>query len=249
MEATLINLDKYVVTTQRFRDRHESFAAMNEHIINYKWIYGPDAKDYVDSQSIHNEFPHYVDSNLPWRKSIICNALSHYSLIKECAEGNKIMTIMEDDAVLVEDFDQKAMNLINSLPDSDFDLIQWGWNWDVFVFIKDNTGAATKIDWSGRYLREDPLEFKKSDSESNLEPLLHTFGSHCYSLTPQGARKLLNFIPVIQDIWVDNTELTGIAYRAITFDGVFNAFYPKLKSFISIAPLSFVTNDKSTSVL
>jgi GR25 family glycosyltransferase involved in LPS biosynthesis len=244
-----MDLDKYVITTQRFCDRHESFQDINKHISNFKWVYGIDAKDYVDSQSIHDEFPHIVDSNLPWLKSIICNALSHYTLIKECAEGNKIMTIMEDDAVLVEDFDQKAINLINSLADSEFDLIQWGWNWDSFVFIKDNMGVATKIDWSGRYLKEDPLEFKKSNSESTLEPLLHTFGSHCYSLTPQGARKLLGFIPVIQDMFVDNVELTGIAYRVETFDGVFNAFYPEMKAFISIAPLSFVTNDKSKSVL
>jgi hypothetical protein len=63
-----MDLDKYVITTQRFCDRHESFQDINKHISNFKWVYGIDAKDYVDSQSIHDEFPHIVDSNLPWLK-------------------------------------------------------------------------------------------------------------------------------------------------------------------------------------
>lgn len=244
----VISLEKHVITTKRFRERHETFSTLNAHINNYNWVYGIDAKEYPDLSLIQAEFPDAIQPNIPWRSSIICNALSHYSLIKECAKGEKIFTIMEDDAVLVEDFDSRATKLIHSLPDSDFDLIQWGWNWDVFVFIRNEMGIE-KINWSARYLKEDPLDFKSTKRDSVLYPLLHTFGSHCYSLTPRGAQKILDIMPVIQDLWVDNRDLTGIAYRAETIDGTFNDFYPKMKAFIAIAPLSFVKNDKSESVL
>lgn len=106
-----------------------------------------------------------------------------------------------------------------------------------------------RIDWSDKYLKVAPESFKESEAESSLESLLHTFGVHCYSLTPQGAQKLLDFCPMVQDIWVDNTKLTGISYPSATIDGAFNAFYPKMKAYIAIAPLSYVVNDKGQSVI
>ena len=244
-----MNLQKYVISTKRFTERHKTFDEMNSIVGNYTWRYGLDAQNYPDPQSICNEFKEDLSPTLPWSRSIILNALSHLSLIRECAEGSEIMTIMEDDAVLINGFDSKASDLISSLPDSKFDLIQWGWNWDIFVFTQDSTGKINKIDWTERYLKLEPQDFKSIETKSTLERLHHTFGSHCYSLTPQGAQKLLEFIPIIEAKWVDNVDSTGIAYHANTFDGILNAYYSKLDAYISVAPLSFVTNDKKDSVL
>ena len=242
-------LDKYVITTERFIERHKYFENINAHITNFTWRYGPDALEYADKDSIIEEYSGKVFPGITWRPSYICSALSQYSLIEECAKGKKIMTIMEDDAVLVNDFDQRANLLIDSLPDREFDLIQWGWNWDSYVFIRNHLGQSVRIDWSDKYLKVAPESFKESEAESSLESLIHTFGVHCYSLTPQGAQKLLDFYPMVQDIWVDNTKLTGISYPSATIDGAFNAFYPKMKAYIAIAPLSYVVNDKGQSVI
>jgi GR25 family glycosyltransferase involved in LPS biosynthesis len=244
-----LNLQKYVISTKRFTERHKTFDEINSNIGNYTWRYGLDAEDYPDSQSICSKFKEDLSPNLPWTRSVILNALSHLTLIKECAEGNQIMTIMEDDAVLIDGFDLRASKLIHSLPDSKFDLIQWGWNWDSFVFTKDNTEKINKIDWTERYLKLDPQGFKGIETISTLERLLHTFGTHCYSLTPQGAKKLLQFIPIVEAKWVNNLDSLGISYHSETFDGVLNAYYSKLNAYISVAPLSYVKNDKTQSVI
>lgn len=247
--ATVSGLDKYVVTTKRFVDRQILFDSTNSHISNYEWSYGPDAREYKTIEIIREELSDKISPDIPWSSSLVCNALSHYSLLEECARGTKIITIMEDDAVLVKDFDNRALSLINSLPEGDFDLIQWGWNWDSLMFVRDANGGVVKINWFNKYLKVDPIDFRDTKAPSTLMPLLLTFGIHCYSITPQGAQKLLDLYPVIKNIWVDSLGLTGIAYRAETIDGAFNAFYPQLKAFAAIAPLSFVTNDKKDSLL
>jgi GR25 family glycosyltransferase involved in LPS biosynthesis len=242
-------LSKYVVTTKRFTDRQKEFEIMNAHISNFSWSYGPDAREYHSIEVIRNELTEKVSPEIPWPASFVCNALSHYGLIEECAKGKDIITIMEDDAVLVQDFDRKAMSLIDSLPDKDFDLIQWGWNWDSYLFVLDQNNEIQKIDWTDKYLKVEPQNFRDTETQSALKPLILTFGIHCYSLTPRGAQKILDLYPVIQDIWVDSLELTGITYTSTTIDGVFNAFYPKMKAYISVEPLSYVTNDKQYTLL
>ena len=244
-----MNLKKFVISTKRFTDRHKTFEEMNSHILNYNWRLGLDAQDYPYAQSIFDKFSDILSPNLSWNQSIILNAISHYDLIKECATGNEIFTIMEDDAVLTYDFDIKASHLMNSLTDSNFDLIQWGWNWDIFVFVKNSLGEVERIDWGAKYLRVSPAEFKETEAKSTLLPLIQTFGSHCYSLSPHGAKQLLEFIPLIEETIVNNINLAGISYRAKTFDGVLNAYYSKLRAYICIAPLSYVTNDKTKSVI
>ena len=244
---TFNNLDKHVVTTRRFIERHKEFQRINADISNYVWRYGPDARHYSSMDTIQEDFPDKVSSDLPWIPPLVCNAISHYNLIEECARGQSLMTIMEDDAVLVRDFDRRAFTAIQSLQDPDFDLIQWGWNWDSFVFIRDHLGQPQKIDWAQNYLKVAPRTFKDADAESKLEPLLLTWGIHCYTLSPKGAQKLLEFYPKIKNIFVDSLDLLGIAYHSETIDGAFNAFYPKLKAYISISPLSYVTNDKQHS--
>ena len=245
----MLSLDKYVITTKRFTDRHKSFAENNSHIPNYVWRYGPDSNDFHEKKTIYTEFIDKISINNDWLPSILCNAISHMSLIEECAKGNEIMTIIEDDAVLVKDFDVKATKLIDTLPGRSFDFIQWGWNWDTFVFIRDKSGQVSKVDWSAKYLKIDPLDFRESETNSELLPLLLSWGINCYSITPKGAQKLLDFFPVIEDIWVNSFELTGITYRAATIDGAFNSFYPKMEAYIAVEPLSYVTNDKADSVL
>ena len=242
-------LDKFVVTTKRFIERQREFSKINAHIPNFTWSYGPDAHEYSRIDVIRNQLSNKVSPEISWRPSLICNAISHYKLIEKCAEGNKVMTIMEDDAVLVTDFDSKATSLIDKLPNRNFDLIQWGWNWDSFVYVRNQNGESQKIDWSSKYLKVQPQNFRDEETLSNLKPLLLSFGIHCYTITPQGAQKLLKLYPIIEDIFVDSVDITGIAFPSETIDGAFNAFYPSMEAYVSIAPLSYAMNDKQNSLL
>jgi GR25 family glycosyltransferase involved in LPS biosynthesis len=244
-----MDIPKYVVTTKRFVNRQKEFQKMNSHLSNYTWSFGLDAQEVNTVEEIRQRREFNVAPEISWTLGSICNAISHLKLIRKCAEGNEIITIMEDDAVVSKNFDQNVTVLIEKLSNSDFDLIQWGWNWNSFVFIREKDGNIRKIDYSGQYLQIDPKEFIETEPRTSLEELVLTWGSHCYTITPSGAQKILNFYPQIDDHFVNSLELTGIVLSATTIDGVFNSFYPRLKSYIAIPPLSYVTNDKEKSVI
>jgi GR25 family glycosyltransferase involved in LPS biosynthesis len=244
-----MELPKYVVTTKRFVERQREFERLNSELSDFSWSFGLDSQEVSNLEDIRLLEEAYVSPDISWTLGSICNAISHLKLIMECAEGNRIFTIMEDDAVLSKDFDHRATMLIEELTDSDFDIIQWGWNWNSFIFIREKDGSIKKIDYSDQYLQIEPIDFIETESPSSLEQLILTWGSHCYSITPQGAQKILNYYPRIEDHFVDSRELTGISLPATTIDGVYNSLYPRLNAYIAISPLSYVSNDKTQSVI
>jgi GR25 family glycosyltransferase involved in LPS biosynthesis len=154
---------------------------------------------------------------------------------------------MEDDAILVSDFDERASQLIKSLG-CDFDLIQWGFNWDRYLHFYSwgSSGPISRVSNENQEERFEPTDFSKSGETSQLKRLISSWGSHCYTVSPTGAQKILNQYSKVRNIEVMIPSV-GEHYWPGSFDGVFNGMHASLQNYIAFPPLSFVYNDKATS--
>lgn len=238
---------KKVISLPRFIDRHEQFKMDNPTLKNFQWSFGIDPLLSGDRDSFLAEHSLAVDQLCNWRVNSISNALSHISLIKECGSGNSSFTIMEDDAILVRDFDLRASALVEEFGCS-FDFIQWGFNWDAYLhfYTWGSRGPISQINNAHQEKSLDLSEFSWFGKSSQLKRLVSSWGSHCYTVTPTGAQKILENYSRIRNIEVVIPTI-GHAYWPDSFDGVLNGMHATLNSYIAFPPLSFVFNDKAVS--
>lgn len=97
----------------------------------------------------------------------LARALAHIALWRRCAEDGAPLTVCEDHAVLCADFAAASARLLQTAPDYDF--VLWGWRPDAVVV----GGQAP-------------------DAEPTLVPLTIALGMVSYTLSPEGARRLLS---------------------------------------------------------
>ena len=238
---------KRVITLPRFTDRHEQFQLDNPTITDFQWEIGIDPRLSADRDSFISEHVEVIDPSCTWRPSSISSAMSHLALIKECASGKSFYTIMEDDAILVSDFDQRTGQLIDGV-NGNFDLIQWGFNWDAYLhfYTFGDFGPISTISHAQQEHLFDLKDFSESGKASQLKRLVSSWGSHCYTISPTGAQKILSNYPRVRDIEVKIPSI-GQAYWPESFDGVLNGMHATLDTFVAFPPRSFVHNDKAVS--
>jgi len=76
--------------------------------------------------------------------------------------------------------------------------------------------------------------------------LITAFGTVCYSVSPQGAKSLLQrCFPLKNEI----VSIPSLDRRFLSFgiDSIMNKHYSALKSYVCFPPLVWTENDKSTS--
>jgi len=240
---------KFVISTEIYHERLKDF--LNQQPAkDAQVILGMNALKVPSNPELLERVRDGVSGDCTWPMGSICCGLAHFEVLQECIRTNEPVSIFEDDAILAADFDEKSLVLINQI-DAEWDIIQWGFNWDSVMHFRlmGKEGLVFQTDLVAELDKFEIEKFKLTKSNSTLFPLVSSFGMHADTVNPIGAQKILNYFPKISNHFVDNLALLGHSYWCSSVDMVLNSFYNTNNAFISIPPLSYVVNDKTTSAI
>jgi GR25 family glycosyltransferase involved in LPS biosynthesis len=199
--------------------------------------------DAVDGHTAaHTAFLH-----VPYTHGAIGCALSHLALWRQAATTDETLTIAEDDAILRRDFEVASAVAMAQAPRG-WDIIVWAWNLDSLLCFNVMPGVAPLVAVSKQeQMRESIPAFREMTRDPVLVPLAACWGTPCYSVSPEGAVKLLNacwpprddpvLIPVVNHAF-ENTGIDIAMMRA----------YPEIGAYVSLPPLAVTPNISADSL-
>ena len=236
---TLINLD-------RSPDRLAEFSAHNQGTVGFERFSGVDGKSINRVDLLHRGLlapdHQYVDG------AIGC-ALSHLTLWHRVVADNKSMTICEDDAILNFDFSRITEILMDFCRDS-FDFIWWGWNLDAPILYDMFPGGIRCAAFCAQGEVSGFTEtFKKATLYPSLHRLYEVYGTMCYTVSPRGAKKLVEqMLPIGRPRQV----FSGANNRTIDNLGIdqsMSAMLPNLNALVCIPPLAISKHEVTRSTI
>lgn len=178
-------VENYVINLKSRPDRLEVFKQKNLKNFNRIKIFEAyDGKEVSRTALVEGNF--ILEENT-YQETALAVALSHVHLWKMCVETNQIITVIEDDVVLEDNFFKIQENLIRI--NSDFDIMLFGFNadWPLEVSFGNGLPKSTIL------FEAQPEEFFKTKTYST--PKLEAFaGCCCYAITPRGAKIFLETI-------------------------------------------------------
>jgi len=240
---------KFVISTEIYQERLNEFLKNNS-VDDVQVILGMNATKVSSNQKMLEQVRDGSSEDCSWPMGSICYGLAHFEALRECIRTNEPVSIFEDDAILGADFDERSTGLMDQI-EGEWDIIQWGFNWDSRLHFR-LMGKEGPVCHAGLVAEHEKFNietFKKETGKSQLFPLASSFGMHAYTVSPAGAKKILEFFPKISDHLVDNFNLLGVRYWCSSLDMALNSFYSKNNAFIALPPLSYVVNDKSASAI
>ncbi|WP_136419773.1 glycosyltransferase family 25 protein [Herbaspirillum sp. ST 5-3] len=240
MKCFVISLNRTPERLKRFyalngnRDRIEAFEAVDGRTM--------DRSSLVREGVIEEGLPYYSDG------AIGC-ALSHKRLWEMAIELDQPITVLEDDAILNHRFLEKTEEICTRT--ENWDYIQWGWNFDSFLtFMLPGDLSPCVAHFSQDDMRSNARRFQDQTMEHPLYRILAAFGTPAYSISPTGARKLLEWCFPLCELnvyfWGLNRHLPNNG-----IDIVMNDFYrqPHANAFVSFPPLAITPNEHAGSTV
>ena len=233
----------HVINLDRDTGRLETFLTMHAHVPDIVRIRGVEGKS-VDRKSL--QMLGVISEDLTYTDGPLGCALSHIRLWRRVLNEKRVFTIVEDDAILARNFQPAHDRMLAKLP-KDWDIMLWGWNFDQNLWTEIPEGVAPSIlRFDQDALRKNIEIFRSSDVRSSAFRLHHAFGTMGYSLSPTGARALLEIcLPLAKvDIYFDNK---GLGFRNNGIDCMMNAAYRRIKAYVCIPPLVVSENRHEVS--
>jgi GR25 family glycosyltransferase involved in LPS biosynthesis/glycosyltransferase involved in cell wall biosynthesis len=222
----LINLDRSTERLATFQKRN----AHLRHVIRFPAVDGR----LVDRNALIKDGLVTPDCEYP--PGALGCALSHSSLWRKAVEENKTITVIEDDTFVTYQFEKKAAEFISTLP-QDWDFIHWGYIFNpLFLWVDFGFSRATLKSYSQKFQGEDRLKFQSTDLPPSPVKLAHSYGIQAYSVSPNGARSLLEHCFPLRKRLIPFPG-TGIVSVDEGIDCAMNLAYGAIQAFISIPPL------------
>lgn len=235
---TLINLD-------RSADRLSRFKAVNAFL--------PDVERFsaVDGRTLNRnalQSTGLLDPQVSYTDGALGCALSHFTLWERAVDARKAVTVCEDDAIFNRGFVDKATKVLGAMG-AGWDIVLWGWNFDSLLMVDALPGVSPSL----IYLDQNAM-LRQLDHYQTLilEPrplrLLYSFGIMCYSVSPDGAKRLLD---ACRPIRVMNVVVPGLPQPVRNFgiDVMMNAVYRRIGAFVAFPPLVVSPNERSRSLI
>src|SRR5262249_50708085 len=147
-------------------------------------------------------------------------------------------TIFEDDAIAHRDFEILSTELLAKLG-NDWDFIMWGWNFDAPIGYEIFQDVPTLSRFYEPHLQKNWLDIQHANSMHQLHRLHFAFGTVCYSISPQGVRKVIENTFPIKPMLYKSAELE---IENLSMDAHLATIYPQLNAYICINPLVITRN-------
>lgn len=233
-----------VISLQRSVDRRNAFASANAHI-DFEFF---DAIDGKLVMADAGNAPDLFEPGLRYNPGAIGCAMSHLMLWQEAASAGRVMTIVEDDAVLRHDFREQSESLLERLP-ADWDVVVWAWNFDSILSLNLMPGVSrTVMLFDQGKMRASLPAFQCMDDVPSLLRLDKCFGTPAYSISPAGARKFMEQCFPLKNL---NVFFPGLN-RELPNDGIdiaMNRIYNVTSSYCCLPPLAVTPNEQATSLI
>ena len=251
-EATL-QID--VINLDRSKDRLAEFMATNSHLTDVSRFPAIDGQTLDISALVRRGLvSDGILSKDYYSIGAVGAALSHIALWDSAIKTNKILTIAEDDVIFHSRFESHVPEILQTLP-SDWDLISWGWNFDLFLCFEMLAGISIALSqFEQERLRANIGRFQTQTISPRPFKLHWAFGTPCYSITPKGARALKsNCLPLGPTIASFPAAMRvpphASHFRNVGIDSAMNSAYSKLSAHVCFPPLVVTKNERSKSTI
>jgi hypothetical protein len=126
--------------------------------------------------------------------------------------------------------------------------VLWGWNFDSVLSAELAPGAPFRAAFDQAALRRSIADYRGSHLEPLLLRLRRALGCICYTITPRGARRLIEFCFPLRPLEVGFPLLD----RRLPNTGVdipMNAAYDAIEAYVCFPPLVVTPNDTANSTV
>jgi GR25 family glycosyltransferase involved in LPS biosynthesis len=185
-----------------------------------------------------------ITDDCAYRPGSLGCAVSHIQLWKRAVAECRPITIFEDDVYASFQFDREADRILRGAP-TDWDLIHWGFNYNPLFLWVDLGFSRAKLEFYTRRYKREPEAFQSSENSASLVRIAHSFGTMAYSVTPTGAKKLLESCLPLHKRFI-RFPGTEVVLEDIGIDCAMCAAYDSMQAFACIPPL-VIHNDKQQS--
>lgn len=191
-----------------------------------------------------------IERDTFYTKGAIGSAMSHVTLWMAAAEKGTPVCIIEDDAILCANFVAESDRIIKKLEseqNNNWDIILWGHNYDTSAAfnIGHDRGPAVAF-FSQADIVKNSTSFSNLTVTSHAFKLIQTLGICGYTVSPQGAQKLLRrCIPIKKETFYH--KQLGKTLPGTSIDHVMSHHYAELDAFVCLPPLCITKNDHATS--
>ncbi|WP_160000324.1 glycosyltransferase family 25 protein [Roseomonas sp. 18066] len=190
-------------------------------------------------------------SGLPYSAGACGSAVSHIALWNDCISRDMPMHIAEDDAVIRPDFHAVAARLLAA--QQGWDIVLWSHNdnWPVGL-VSPVAGTVSVLEGaplSAAILGDAYPVFRAFRGMPALVPLASAAGLGLYSISPRGARKLLQrCLPLAGEPARDARDLTK-SWRNTALDVELSRHYAGLDAYLALPIMAVMINDEDMSTI
>lgn len=223
----------YVINLDRSVARLADFRKLNSHLQNIRRFSGVDGKS-VDRDQLTTD--KIIAPNLDYAAGSLGCAISHVTLWREAVARHKVITVAEDDAIFSRQFERHTRLLLSNVR-PDWDFILWSASLRCYAWLDalpGGTGARVEF-FSGEVMTH-IADFQEAETEPALLRAHHLLGTVCYSVSPRGARALLDWCLPIRPMIVDFVGF-GLRLNNAGIDCIMNGVMPSLKAYACLPPL------------
>jgi glycosyl transferase family 25 len=234
----------YVINLKRSKSRREIFIENNPSV-DFTFF---DAIDGAELNQSWLKKSNLFAPDLVYTKGAYGCALSHLSLWNLAIEKDQIITIIEDDAILRNDFEVKKKQYITNIK-RDWDIVLWGWNFDhvLSLNVMPNISPIMML-FNQEQMRTSINVFKNENYESLLYPLDKTFGIPAYSINPRGARLFKENCFPLQPFDLE-FPLMDRKIKNNGIDIAMNRIYSISNSYVCFPPIVITKNEHEISTV
>lgn len=153
----------------------------------------------------------------------------------------------EDDAIFSRHFELHMNSLMANIR-ADWDFILWSASLRCYAWLDalpGGTGARLEF-FSGEVMTH-VQDFQEAETEPTLLRAHHLMGLVCYSVSPSGARALLDWCLPIRPMIVDFAGF-GLRLNNVGIDCIINGVMPSLKAYVCLPPLAISDERPEESV-
>jgi GR25 family glycosyltransferase involved in LPS biosynthesis len=245
-EVCLINLD-------RSRERLASFVEFNAHLGEIARFSAVDGAA-LDIEGLVKAGLVTANIHETFTPGAVGCALSHIALWRRAIVTNQTVTVAEDDAIFHGHFRRHTGTVIKELP-PDWDIILWGWNFDLFLSVEMLPGVSPCLAQFEKITSDAALrDFQRQELRPHPLRVRFAFGTPCYSVTPNGARRLLSKCLPLQPFVIHFPEGVRATpnmpfFKTVGIDVTLSAFYRELNAFVCFPPVVATKNDITRSTI
>lgn len=237
-------MEVFYINLERRRDRRDRFLATNANMATFRRAEAADGKLLNVDELIRDGI-----LNAPlndYSPGALGCAMSHKRMWDLCVASSAAITLAEDDAVFNRHFGEKATAVMARLP-KNWDIVLWGWNFDSILHVEIFPGLKDSVlHFDSSKLGPKLIDFQNQRYDVLPFRLWGAFGFVCYSISTQGARRLLErCFPLT----TEPIPIPGLRRTVSNFgiDVAMNKHYRDLNAYVSFPPLVWTENDKTSS--